>query len=305
MPQTLANTLPPERAIGQKSSINKRWDAPGPMGLWHLTSLDAPTVAAVWALGFGWAAEVRLPAWIPCLLALTAWAVYIADRLLDARLSLRSGEVHQLRLRHRFHWRHRRILIPVGIGAAYAAAWMVLAWMSPGARERNSVLAAAGLAYFAGVHSRDGQAPMGPRFLSKELLVGVLFTTACVLPVWARLPGGHPAWTLLIPAAFFALLAWLNCHAIEQWESDREGSRGQAVHLLGCALGLIGVVAAAILAPTETRTATLIMAGAFSALLLALLDRVRGRLTPLAIRAFADLALLTPVLLLPVSQLRR
>jgi hypothetical protein len=43
----------------------------------------------------------------------------------------------------------------------------------------------------------------------------------------------------------------------------------------------------------------LILAGAVSALLLALLDRLRTHLTPLAIRAAADLVLLTPALLTP------
>lgn len=60
-------------------------DAPLLLRYWHLSSLDAPTVAVVWSLGFAWAAGVRLPVWIPILLALVAWAVYIGDRLLDAR----------------------------------------------------------------------------------------------------------------------------------------------------------------------------------------------------------------------------
>jgi hypothetical protein len=43
------------------------------------------------------------------------------------------------------------------------------------------------------------------------------------------------------------------------------------------------------------RIALLVASGAASALLLALLDRLRGRLTPLALRAAADLVLLTPL----------
>ena len=45
-------------------------DAPAPLRLWHLASLDAPTVAAVWGLAFAWAAHIALPRWIPALLAL-------------------------------------------------------------------------------------------------------------------------------------------------------------------------------------------------------------------------------------------
>jgi len=51
----------------------------GPAGLVHLASLDGAHVAVAWSLGFAWAAGVALPAWVPALLALTAWAVYIGD----------------------------------------------------------------------------------------------------------------------------------------------------------------------------------------------------------------------------------
>jgi len=67
--------------IGLKCFVNRQWVAPVPLRLWHLASLDAPTVAVVWTLGFAWAASVRLPPWIPVLLALATWAVYVADRL--------------------------------------------------------------------------------------------------------------------------------------------------------------------------------------------------------------------------------
>jgi hypothetical protein len=52
------------------------------------------------------------------------------------------------------------------------------------------------------------------------------------------------------------------------------------------------------LSSTQPRFAVLVLAGAAGALLLTLLDRFRGRLTPIALRASADLALLTPLALL-------
>jgi hypothetical protein len=55
----------------------------------------------------------------------------------------------------------------------------------------------------------------------------------------------------------------------------------------------------------QPRPAALITAGAASALLLALLDRGRSLLTPLALRTAADLALLSPVLLTPLVLLAR
>jgi hypothetical protein len=284
--------------------------APAVLGFWHLTSLDAPTVAVVWALGFAWAAGVRLPAWVPALLALVCWAVYIGDRLLDARAALRSGQTSSLRERHLFHWRHRRILAPLAAFSAGAAVWIVAAVMPIVARERNSVLAAAALVYFARVHSKAhlapdaqlpslGQAEFQFRFPAifpagfpvKEMLVGILFTTACVLPSWFHAVAASSS--LIAPAIFFAALAWLNCHLIESWESD-----AVSFEFAPGLLGVAGQVLAAVLAASQPRTAALLAAGAASALLLALLNRLRSNLTPLALRATADLVLLTPLVLL-------
>ncbi len=60
----------------------------------------------------------------------------------------------------------------------------------------------------------------------------------------------------------------------------------------------MGQLGAVILFAFHSRVAALMGAGAASAALLALLDRFRGRMTPLALRSTADLVLLTPIALL-------
>ncbi|MGD0734352.1 MAG: hypothetical protein ABR976_04355 [Terracidiphilus sp.] len=274
-------------------------DAPPLLRYWHLASLDAPTVAAAWTLAFAWAASVPLPAWVPILLALAAWAVYIGDRLLDAHSGLRTAQCSNLRLRHRFHWRHRLFFIPAAVAAACAAAFIVFSQMPVAAREKNSLLAAAALVYFTGVHSRrEGSSLTAVRratFVSKEMLVGLLFTAACALPALSRAASqpSSPLWPLSIETIFFALLAWLNCHAIEHWES--RGRSRSTVWRPALALALIGFLVSAILSTSHARPAALLLAGAISAFLLLLLDRQRSRLTPLALRVTADLVLLTPI----------
>jgi len=270
-------------------------------------------------LGLAWAAKIPLPVWNPVLLALVAWVVYVADRLLDARASLSTLNHHRLRQRHLFHWRHRRFFVPIAIAAAFAAAWIVFGFMPTIACERNGVLATAALAYFTGVHSRGKRLPAEHKplptslapvhrtdlwrpaaFLSKELLVGLLFTAACALPVIGRavtVPGGAH-WTLFASAVFFAALAWLNCHAIERWESREKASRVSNIFAPAILLSLAGMLLAAIFSAAQPRAATLIEAGAVSAMLLALLHHLRSHLTPLALRAAADLVLLTPAILL-------
>jgi hypothetical protein len=290
---------PPSRCI----------DAPAPLAFWHLTSLDAPTVAVVWALAFAWAARVVLPAWAPILLALVAWPVYIADRLLDVRSAIRNSQAHPLRQRHHFHWQYRRLFIPLGVVSACAAAWIIVVCMPVAVRERNSILAAAGLAYFSSVHAGH----TFPRILSrifapllaKETLVAVIFTAACALPALSRAPtsssmhAASPLWSLTPALLYFTLLAWLNCQSIERWESGRislddRPLSGPGMFPLAIGLGLFGLLLATALSFNH-RIALLVASGAAAALLLAVLDRLRGRMTPLALRAAADLVLLTPL----------
>ncbi len=302
MPLTLPN--PPAQRSALLPIRAGGFDAPAPLALWHLASLDAPTVAVTWSLAFAWAAHIRLPGWIPALLALAGWAVYVADRLLDARAALLSANLASLRERHRFHHRHRRLLGPLAIAAVIAAACIVFTLMPLAARERNSVLAVAALAYFTRVHS-FGRLPSLARsrlapLLKKELLVGLLFTAACGLPVLSRALAQASASPRPLAAVFlfFALLAWLNCHAIDGWEAREQEPFGATILPPACLLALGGLALALILAEGQPRMAELAGAGAFSALLLALLDRQRSRLTPLALRAAADLVLLTPLALL-------
>jgi hypothetical protein len=302
-PNPLAQVgLPGRKSILAQRTVPKvKFDAPAPLRFWHLASLDAPTVAVVWALAFAWAAGVRLPRWVPVLLALVVWAVYVADRLLDARRALQSGRGGGLRERHRFHWRYRRLLEPLASSAAVAAACIVVALVPAASRDGDTVVGVAALAYFARVHSGERWAReisrSRPPIPTKEFFVGVLFTAGCALPAWNR--AGLRAWPLLLPVAYFAVLAWLNCHAIERWEAFGEArAGGNAIARAAALLGVAGIVAAVALFAFEPRLAALLFAGAAAALLLAWLDCTRGRLTPLALRAAADLVLLTPLALL-------
>ena len=272
-------------------------EAPSAVRYWHLLSLDAPTVALVWSLAFAWTAHVVLPLWLLVLQALVVWAVYVGDRLLDARSGLRGHQGEGLRERHFFHWRHRQLLTPMAVAASCAAAWIALHWMPLAAKERDSLLGAASLAYFTRVHSSEARSRLS-RFASKESLVGILFTAGCVLPAWSR--GADRM--LLLPGLSFALLAWLNCRAIEEWEA---GEPRTGIPAIAAGAAAAAAIAALLLLHAGPRAAALLAAGASSALLLALLDRSRQRITPVLLRAAADLALLTPIALLAVAAARR
>jgi hypothetical protein len=132
--------------------------------------------------------------------------------------------------------------------------------------------------------------------LPKELLVSVIFTAGCMLPTIGRAGAVSAAFVVVI--AFFAALAWLNCHAIERWESVGESCSGPQILSATALLAMAGFLGAIILFAAHSSEAALLGAGAASAVLLALLDQIRGRLTSLALRTAADLVLLTPLVLL-------
>jgi uncharacterized membrane protein len=285
---------------GCDASLPAAWDAPAVLRLWHLGSLDAPTVAFTWAWAFAWASHVVLPLWILLALGLVVWAIYIGDRLLDAQRNRGSRYDHDLQERHYFHWRYRRMLIPLAAISAAAALWLVSSHMSGAAIGKDSFVAAATLAYFSGVHTRRG-APgvatrLAKRIVSREFVVGAIFSAGCVLPVVTVEGARHldrPLAPVLIPAGlFFAVLAWLNVRAIGDWESLAISNRVQKAAWV---LGGCGLVLAIGLVSISPRIAALCLSGTASALLLALLDRSRRRLTPLALRIAADAALLIPV----------
>ncbi len=239
------------------------------------------------------------------LLAFGTWAVYIIDRLLDARAGLRSGSFHAFASATSSTGVIAAYFLRSPSAAACAAAAIIIAYMPASVRQHNSAFAVAALAYFSSVHALH-QPPnhrlrgsLSRALHIKEFLVGVLFTAGCALPTLSRFHGiagpatksGH----LIAAIALFAALAWLNCRAIEHWESNPAPSR---IPVAAIVLGSIASLLANFLIHAQPRTAALLAAGSVSAFLIAALDYFRPRLTPIALRVAADLVLLTPLLLL-------
>lgn len=316
MPLPLAQPQNQDRAALQIESADRIFSAPRLIALWHLASLDAPSVAIAWSLGFSWVARIRLAWQVPVALALTTWWIYASDRLLDARAGLRFHDPAELQERHYFHWRHRRLFAPLAVAAGCACATIAVIVLPPIVRENGSILAVASFAYFSGVHAKHeapGIPALFPSLVSKEFLVGMLFAAGCILPAWSRFPRAATAesslWQLWIPGVYFAILVWLNCWCIAGWESGSTQTatpqsavpKDRAPFAAITAAGLVAFAGLllAVLAPgSEVRSGALLSAGAVSALLLGLLDCARPRMTALALRAAADLAMLTPLVLL-------
>jgi hypothetical protein len=269
---------------------------------WHLLSLDAPSVAALWAWMLARVAGVSLPVHAPLLLALGTWLLYVGDRILDG---LRCPDLRGLQARHRFYARHRiAFVLACTLGTA-VLVWFILHSMPARTRRDNLVLAAAGIVYFTVVHFPSNSLRRASRLFPKEFAVGLIFAAATAVPTWSRSP--QSVGSLLLVGILLASLAWMNCVAIETWE--RSGAAlSAAMHpstrFLGDhftagagALALSSLLAAtACLAAGRTTAAGACASVSLSASLLLLLHGTRHALGPLSLRVFADAALLTPLL---------
>lgn len=272
---------------------------------WHLLSLDAPTVAALWSWFFARAMRIDLPWHAPLLLALGTWLVYVADRILDGT---RAEPSTALRERHFFHAKHCRAFLTAAAVVGCVLLWLILARMSANARYEDTVLFSAALLYLVLVHKpRLG----GISWLPKELAVGIVFAAATAVPSWSRL--GTARAELLPAIVVFASLCWLNCVAIERWENlsptgtlrspgTHSTTRWIAKYFRPVALSLAAISAAlaANAIASNSETLALYLAAMIAALSLAAIDHFRERISGLHLRVAADAALLTPLILIPL-----
>jgi hypothetical protein len=272
--------------------------------LWHLLSLDAPTVAALWTIFFARSLRVPLPWMIPLVLAAGVWVLYVLDRILDTMRATASPlQANTLRERHYFHARHRKALL-LGVAIVLPAALWAGAHYSLFRVQRDMLLLGCFVsAYVIVVHGVGVQAQ---RRLPKELAVGGIFAAATAIPTAARLT------TSLVPALtstlLFAALCWLNCVSIHRWESrgqpentllHEHGSTRWAGRHLTFLATLLALTAFALLLPAALAAIHAIaLACGLSALLLLALELTHRRFSALTLRIAADAALLTPLLFL-------
>ncbi len=270
------------------------------LALWHLLSLDASTVAALWTYFVARCCQLALPWTAPAAMFLAVWMLYATDRLLDAR----HGNTPELEERHRFHHRHKNGFL-AGIVCASIALACLLPRVEPAALRLYALLASLLFAYFFLIHIYPSNASLtsGPHRLPKELAVGLFFPAAIFIPTVARAPQLRLP---LLPAAFlFTAVCTLNCLYLYAWEHPGNRSSAHwttrfATHNLP--LLTLLTVAVAFLSAILRENLLLALACGLSAAILLALHAQRHRLTAIHLRATADLALLTPLLLLPFTR---
>ena len=273
--------------------------------LWHLLSLDAPTVAVLWTWFIARTSHINLPGTAILAMGTAVWMLYAADRLLDTRaLSLTfvpDSLVADLEARHYFHRRHQRVF-RTGILCASLLLASLLPQLAPQSVHLYLILGTLLFGYFILIHVNIPpiQATHNSG-MPKEVAVGVFFSAAAFIPTVAADASLRPA--LLPGAILFAGLCSLNCLFIYFWEhqptSARASSPASKALSLPTSLALTGMVADLLLVALDNSLPWPIpVACAIATALLLLLHRLRQRLSPTTLRAAADLCLLTPLLLL-------
>ena len=267
----------PDNVSSAQSKVRHqfRWRA---LEVWHLWSLDAPTVAVVWLWSFG-NENGRTPSGaLGVSLFAATWAVYTLDRLLDAG-SKEDREL--LQPRHHFHGKHRRVLWPLTAAALLLSLWMLLHAQRGEVRPLLWLTLPFAL-WFAAAHSA------GHRYrLPKELTTALVFTLAVALPTQT---GSLRA--SLVPCVSVFLLFALNTSLIPAWEATLGAGHPSAAWVANHVEWIAAALWVLYLAHASIVTA----AAAMSGMLLLALHRRGAILAPNTRRAAADLALLTPLL---------
>jgi len=262
--------------------------------LWlNLVCLDAPLVAVAWLWLFARTFRIPLQVGNGMALFLTAWVIYLGDRLADSA-SLKTDSPKSLR--QEFCGRYRALWI---ILLALVAGFDAYVIYRTTALETFIVGGAVGdlsLIYLVLNH------PLGLIWRSlpaKELMIGVLFaagTLVALLPPPKTVPIGFA-----IAAVSFAALCALNCISIAGWESALDRAQGKVSIVTrhpGIArnsgfIALVLGVASFAMAPIFRFAAPLLACIGASAFLLAWLNS-----RPIEVdrrTALADLVLLTPI----------
>ncbi len=244
--------------------------------LWpNLLSLDAPLVALLWQTLFIRCFHASSQVLTPALLVSAVWLIYAADRTLDAWSG--SG----LRPRHEFYRRHWRVVLPVWTAVLALACWLAWTGLPRPVFEHGAWITAAVGVYFVAVHATRRKWP-------KEAAVAVIFGLGASVAAWTRVETRADVITVIL----FSCLCWINCVAIEHWESGRNDF---PVALLSACVGIAAIVILVRDRPI------LGCAEALSAAAFVLLDLRRLKLSADALRVLADAALLSPIFLLPLA----
>jgi hypothetical protein len=264
----------------------------------NIVCLDAPLVAITWQWLFARSFDFAVSVWVRGALFLTAWLIYLVDRLGDA-LSLQANSPRSVR--QEFCLLHKKLWLGLIATVGLIDAAMILLHLDRHVITSGAFLGGVAALYLAVNYSFSQLWEIIPL---KEITVGFLFSAGTLLvmiPKFALGPLSLGHWAALLAMLLFAILCSLNCMSIAVWEQDLD--RAQRKHSIATRHPGIGVpirIACAIVAVTAT------LVGMIASSLLPIAISLSAGAALLAVlhflsvgnderTALADLVLLTPV----------
>lgn len=185
----------------------------------NILCLDAPIVAISWQWLFARVLGVPVPLPEREGLFLTAWLIYLIDRLADS-ISL-SPEAPKA-VRQEFCSRHKNIWVGLIAIIAVLDAGIVLGHIGHETLVRGLVLGAIAALYLTINHAFS---KLWQAIPIKEVIVGFLFAAGTLLALAPHVATARS--TITFAAVLFASLCALNCIAIAIWERDLDRAHGK------------------------------------------------------------------------------
>ena len=275
----------------------------------NLLSLDAPLVALAWLWMFSRLYHVKVPdPAVYGILVGMVWVIYVLDRLRDAR-----SEDSELRDRHHFHWRHRKVLIPLIIlvsiscvvgfvfGVPTAMLWywpfgfpQTLSGFAEAIFSHGFCVIVLAACFFVVGHQQGSGIES---VLFKNSLAALTFAFGTAIGAHFYTYNGVVSMLFSFEALGFSFLCLMNLNAIDLWEREEEAGEDYQSRdfLLSLPLLVIGFIS--LLAATfwhEYRKPFYYSMLLASAALL-MLDHFRVRFSARLLRVLADVALLVPL----------
>jgi hypothetical protein len=152
-------------------------------------------------------------------LFLTAWLIYLADRLADA-VSLKSATPRSLR--QEFCLRHREIWISALILVGGFDVYVIWRSIAAGTLLAGAVVGILALVYLALNYPRG---LIWHSFPAKEVAIGLLFTAGTLVALLPSAPAVTPAF--IASGLAFVCLCSLNCISIAIWERRLDQAQGK------------------------------------------------------------------------------
>ena len=262
----------------------------------NILCLDAPIVAISWQWLFARVFRVPVPLGAREALFLTAWVIYLVDRLATS-ISLPANVPKAAR--EEFCFNHKNVWVGLIAVGALLDAEVIFTGIERETFVLGLFLGVLATAYLVINHALSR---LWRAISLKEVIIGFLFAAGTLLALSSQLSLTRS--TIALTALLFASLCTLNCVSIAVWERDLDRAQGRysiatrwpQMKLYARVASFILAAASGVLILFDRRLWPIAVCLGVSAILLAALHFVsiaRDERTTLA-----DMVLLTPLVLM-------